>query len=178
MGLILGPVLGGLLYDRHGYYAAFSLAFALIGFDLVLRIILVEKKIAVRYNAAPSTVAEEETGQSVKLTQLSPPEGTQESTEPTPSTPSPVLAVRESKVPPVIRILKYPRLLVALFLSFVQALILSAFDATLPLYLNSLFGFTALESGAFRYFVTDFRFVIYGYRITSVLLLTPRRLDL
>jgi MFS family permease len=149
MGLILGPVLGGLLYDRRGYYAAFALAFALIGFDLVLRIILVEKKIAVRYNAAPSTVAGE-TGQSVKLTQLSRLERTQESTEQTPSTPLPVLTVRKSRIPPVIRILKYPRLLVALFLSFVQALILSAFDATLPLYLNSLFGFTALESGASR----------------------------
>jgi len=36
---------------------------------------------------------------------------------------------------------------VALFLSFVQALILSAFDATLPLYLNALFGYTALQAG-------------------------------
>jgi MFS family permease len=147
MGLILGPVLGGVLYDKRGYYAAFALAFALIVFDLVLRVILVEKKIAVRYeNIGPSS--DEENSQSIKLHPVQPlPQP--EANEVAQRVPSPVLSVRKSRIPPVIRILRYPRLLVALFLSFVQATILSAFDATLPLYLNALFGFTALESGIF-----------------------------
>ena len=145
MGLILGPVLGGVLYDKRGYYAAFALAFALIGFDLVLRVILVEKKIAVRYENIESSTPRE-TPQSIKLQPIQPvqpPETNEISTR----APSPILSVRESRIPPVLRILKFPRLLVALFLSFVQALILSAFDATLPLYLNALFKFTALEAG-------------------------------
>ena len=149
IGLILGPVLGGIVYARCGYYAAFGLAFAFIGLDLVLRVILVEKKIAVRY-AAPSLTADDENPESVKLQPL------QEGTPTVPETPeaqtqdrptSPVLSNRQSRVPQIIRILKYPRLLVALFLSFVQALILSAFDATLPLYVNALFGYTALQAG-------------------------------
>jgi MFS family permease len=145
MGLILGPVLGGVLYDKRGYYAAFALAFALIGFDLVLRVILVEKKIAVRYENIESSTPRE-SPQSIKLQPIQPvqpPETNEISTR----APSPILSVRESRIPPVLRILKFPRLLVALFLSFVQALILSAFDATLPLYLNALFKFTALEAG-------------------------------
>lgn len=148
MGMILGPVLGGVLYDKRGYYAAFGLAFALIGLDLVLRVMLVEKKIAVRYeNVAPS--GDVENTQNVKLQPLKLIQEPQqpEANEVTPRAPSPVLSVRESRIPPVIRILKFPRLLVALFLSFVQALILSAFDATLPLYLNALFGYTALQAG-------------------------------
>jgi len=149
MGLILGPVLGGVLYDKRGYYAAFGLAFALIVFDLMLRVILVEKKIAVRYdNVAASN--DEESSTSLKLQPMQPVQQPQEN-DVAPRTPSPVRNVRECKIPPVIRILRYPRLLVALFLSFVQATILSAFDATLPLYLNALFGFTALQSGISPY---------------------------
>jgi MFS family permease len=153
IGLVLGPVLGGVLYERRGYYSAFILAFAIIGLDLILRIILVEKKIAVRY-AAPPQVTEEENSRSIKLQPVQPAAETSEASESRPepersssSTTPAISTSRGSRLPPVIRILKYPRLLVALFLSFVQALILSAFDATLPLYLNALFNFTALEAG-------------------------------
>jgi len=150
MGLILGPVLGGVLYDKRGYYAAFGLAFALIVFDLMLRVILVEKKIAVRYENVAAANHDEESSSSVKLQPMQPVQQPHENDVAT-RTLSPVRNVRESKIPPVIRILRYPRLLVALFLSFVQATILSAFDATLPLYLNALFGFTALQSGISPY---------------------------
>lgn len=148
VGLILGPLLGGIIYARRGYYPAFGLAFAFIGMDLVLRIILVEKKIAIKYTSASSTVLEEEATRTVKL--QSQPSGFADSERSIPSAvavESPIAGLMVSKIPPVIRILKYPRLLVALFLSLVQALILSAFDATLPLYLNALFGFTALQAG-------------------------------
>jgi MFS family permease len=147
VGLILGPVLGGVIYQTRGYYSAFGLAFAFIGVDLVLRIILVEKKIAVRYAAIPPPHVEETSP--VKLQELASPTGinTEEEHLPEPAVAPASIAPHTSKIPTVIRILKYPRLLTALFLSFVQALILSAFDATLPLYLNRLFGYSALQSG-------------------------------
>ena len=149
VGLILGPVLGGIVYARCGYYAAFGLAFGFIGLDLVLRVILVEKKIAVRYTT-PSLSTDEENPESIKLQPLQGGTAADQETSEAQSgarPPSPVANNRQSRVPQIIRILKYPRLLVALFLSFVQALILSAFDATLPLYLNALFGYTALQAG-------------------------------
>jgi len=148
IGLILGPVLGGVIYARSGYYAAFGLGFGFIGLDLVLRVVLVEKKIAVRYTSATSDG-------NIGSAKLQPIQGRAPETEADDGTsnlrteactPSPVLNTR-SWIPPIFRILKYPRLLVALFLSFVQALILSAFDATLPLYLNALFSYTALQAG-------------------------------
>jgi MFS family permease len=149
IGLILGPVLGGIIYARCGYYAAFGLSFGFIGLDLVLRVILVEKKIAVRY-IGPSLRTDDQNPEAVKLQSL---QGGAPAIQETPEAqldvrpPSPELNNWQSRIPPIIRILKYPRLLVALFLSFVQALILSAFDATLPLYLNALFGYTALQAG-------------------------------
>jgi MFS family permease len=149
LGMILGPVLGGIIYDRAGYYAAFAVAFAIIGMDFVLRVILVEKKIAVRYTR-PAASSEEENSTTIKLQALPLSTGPVE-----PSPPPRIVAteshqppsVRSSRVPMVIRILKIPRLLVALILSFVQALILSAFDATLPLHVNNLFNFTSLQAG-------------------------------
>ena len=179
MGLILGPVLGGVLYDKRGYYAAFGLAFALIVFDLMLRVILVEKKIAVRYeNVAAANDEESSTSTSLKLQPMQPAQQQQpQENDVAPRTPSPVRNVRESKIPPVIRILRYPRLLVALFLSFVQATILSAFDATLPLYLNALFGFTALQSGISPYMNrAKCRSDLHGCCIASILHLSSRRM--
>lgn len=177
MGLILGPVLGGIIYDREGYYAAFALAFALIGLDFVLRVILVEKKIAVRYVPSPA-LTEEENTTTIKLQQLSlntepaQPLSSEPAASEIQQAPSVHSSVRSSKVPMVIRILKYPRLLVALFLSFVQALILSAFDATLPLYVNDLFNFTALQAGMTMYHIANDRPHIHGRGAASLLYLS------
>jgi MFS family permease len=150
IALILGPALGGIIYARRGYYAAFGLAFSFIGLDLVLRVILIEKKIALRYTTALQPPDEENT-QSVKKQEshsVHIASATSES-RPTPiGTNSPaVFGGQESRIPPIIRILKHPRLLVALLLSFVQALIISAFDATIPLHLNALFGYSSLQAG-------------------------------
>ena len=178
VGLILGPLLGGIIYARRGYYPAFGLAFAFIGIDLVLRIILVEKKIAIKYTSASSTILQEEATRTVKLQAL--PSDFADSEGHIPSAlpvESPIANLMGSKIPPVIRILKYPRLLVALFLSLVQALILSAFDATLPLYLNALFGFTALQAGEpMAVCKLMARSNLYGNRPTCVLYLACRRL--
>ena len=182
IGLIIGPVLGGVIYARSGYYAAFGLAFAFIGLDLVLRVILVEKKIAIRYQNTPqvSEVSEEESPTNIKLETLPgsavPVETIAAETAEPSSRPRNVSAA-DSTLPPVIYILRYPRLLVALLLSFNQAIFLSALDATLPLYLNALFGFTAFQAGTFK-ILADLmlRFDIHGGRSSSILHLTSRRL--
>ena len=51
LGLLLGPLLGGVVYDKGGYYATFSMAFGLIGCDIVLRLLVIEKKVAERWAA-------------------------------------------------------------------------------------------------------------------------------
>ena len=44
IGTAAGPLLGGVVYARGGYYAVFAMAFALLGVDIVLRLLLIEKR--------------------------------------------------------------------------------------------------------------------------------------
>ncbi|KAK3685799.1 major facilitator superfamily domain-containing protein [Podospora appendiculata] len=46
VGLLISPVIGGAVYAAEGYYAVFYIAFAVIACDIVLRLVLIEKKIA------------------------------------------------------------------------------------------------------------------------------------
>lgn len=41
VGTMLGPLLGGVLYQHGGYYAIFGLAFGVVAIDLLLRLIMV-----------------------------------------------------------------------------------------------------------------------------------------
>lgn len=44
LGYLIGPVLGGVVYQRAGYNAVFTMCYALIVLDLLCRILLIEKK--------------------------------------------------------------------------------------------------------------------------------------
>jgi MFS family permease len=46
MGILVAPLLGGVVYNKAGYYSVFYMAFGLVILDITLRLILIEKKIA------------------------------------------------------------------------------------------------------------------------------------
>jgi MFS family permease len=46
VGLLISPVVGGAVYAGAGYYAVYYLAFGVIFLDIVLRLVLIEKKVA------------------------------------------------------------------------------------------------------------------------------------
>jgi MFS family permease len=48
LGILLAPLLGGLVYAHSGYYAVFAMAFGLIAVDIVLRLAIIEKSVAAR----------------------------------------------------------------------------------------------------------------------------------
>lgn len=54
MGLMGGPLLGGVIYENGGYYAVFGLAFGIVALDIVLRIVMIEKKHAAKWTCRPS----------------------------------------------------------------------------------------------------------------------------
>ena len=54
VGVLAGPLLGGVVFDRAGYNAVFGMAYALVLVDIILRLLLVEKKVALRW--APQVV--------------------------------------------------------------------------------------------------------------------------
>ena len=46
MGLLIAPVIGGAVYEAAGYYAVFYVAFGIVVLDILLRLIMIEKKVA------------------------------------------------------------------------------------------------------------------------------------
>ncbi|KAF9889575.1 hypothetical protein FE257_007083 [Aspergillus nanangensis] len=48
-GIVAGPLLGGVLYDYGGYYAVFGLAFGFVAMDIVFRLIMIERKDAIKW---------------------------------------------------------------------------------------------------------------------------------
>ena len=113
-----------------------------------MRLLLIEKKTAAKYtdekpNTNPDTHSneagdEEEANEEDPL--LTKKDELQSYKIP-PNQPKPVRGF------PLLYCLSDPRLLTALLLAFVQATLLSTFDATIPTVAQSLFGFDSLKSG-------------------------------
>lgn len=54
LAYLLGPLLGGILFDRCGYESVFIMMFLVILIDLLLRLTLVEKKVSARWKQLKS----------------------------------------------------------------------------------------------------------------------------
>lgn len=57
IGVIIAPLIGGVVFERAGYYAVFGVSFALLGVDIVLRLALIEKRIAAKWLVPAETTA-------------------------------------------------------------------------------------------------------------------------
>ncbi|KAF2829474.1 MFS general substrate transporter [Ophiobolus disseminans] len=140
---LFSPLLGGLLYASVGYKGVFGLGIALVGIDFILRLLMVEKKTAARYDEAPLLRAETD--------------GTTEDTEQTPLLPNTSTAHERYRLTkpknrimralPILLLLRDPGLLTAIWISFMQAFLLGSFDATVPLVASEQFGFNSLKAG-------------------------------
>ncbi|KAJ8108694.1 hypothetical protein OPT61_g7992 [Boeremia exigua] len=145
LGILVSPLLGGVVFDRAGYSAVFIMAYGLIGFDIVLRLLLVEKKVAARWlpesdvqaaslpgiRAACNTSDTEKGVLSGQCETPDLPEGTSPKTR------------RRDRLPPVLALLYSRRLLAALFCALIQAALLTSFDSVLTIHAANLFGWKA-----------------------------------
>ena len=127
MGLSLGPMLGGIVYDKVGWYGVFALGFGFLGLDILLRLIIIEKHVAAPFRISSNLTEERSSLSEMQRRKL--PKG------------------KSAKTPEVIRLLRYPRMIAGMWLALAQATIISAFDAALPLHLNRLFGWTSFQAG-------------------------------
>jgi MFS family permease len=46
LGVVMGPILGGVIYERSGYYSVFALSFAFFGIDGIFRLAFIETQSA------------------------------------------------------------------------------------------------------------------------------------
>lgn len=142
---LFAPVVGGLLYSQTGYTGVFGVGVAMVAVDFIMRVLMIEKKVAAKYVASRSlTIHSEPSDES------SPGESTLLLND----EPSDINYYRLAepkywltKAFPILLVLKDPGLLTAFFIGFTQALLLGAFDATVPLVALELYGFDSLQDG-------------------------------
>lgn len=155
LGILISPLLGGVVYDNAGYDAVFGMAYGLIGLDIVLRLLLVEKKVAARWNPdaagrLPVISRQESNGVVQEVHGASDPE----KATPATSNPSPTGVLgsdsempprqrRRNRLPPVLSLLCSRRLLAALFCSLIQAALITSFDSVLTIHAAKIFHWTS-----------------------------------
>ncbi len=148
MGVLVAPLLGGVVYARAGYYAVFYMTFSVIAVDILLRLLLIEKKFAARWISVEEvelqTVAKREDTEP-KPDRRTTTEGPQLQYQSSVNAATPTIV--KSGFPPIIMLLKSRRILAAFWATFVTSSLLTAFDATLPLYCHRIFGWNSLGGG-------------------------------
>lgn len=165
MGVLLAPLLGGVVFEKAGYYSVWAMAFGLLGLDIVLRLAMVERKIAVRWDkqyepkraegvdemtSEEKVAAKEVDGQTdgaESEDDVNKEARNAPGTGPSSDQASPEAARWYDRLPPILRLLASRRLLSALWAVLIQSSLLTSFDSVLPLFTKSTFSWTATGAG-------------------------------
>ncbi|KAJ5239075.1 hypothetical protein N7468_003694 [Penicillium chermesinum] len=140
IGTMAGPLLGGVLYQHGGYYAVFGLAFGLIGVDIFLRLVLIEKRHAARWLAPemrPLAMSHPSEKRPLGNERPNHDAVTRPSQKPKPRNP----------FHQVVTLLSSYRLIASLWGYFVIAIVLTSFDSVLPLFVQETFGWQQTGQG-------------------------------
>jgi MFS family permease len=165
IAVLLGPLLGGVVFEKGSYNDVYAMAYVLIGVDVALRCLMIEKKVAKKWEKteaqedAVETATIEEPNSPVpkhdvftsdNLTtqdldgSISPIIGSQEQT---PNDTSNSSTPAKRKVPAIWTLLKSRRLLSALWGCMVVSTLMTQFDSVLPIYVKETFGWSSLGAG-------------------------------
>lgn len=175
VGLIISPLLGGIVYDKAGYMAVFGMAAGLIVIDIVLRMFMIEKRTAERYvgksllvsggindnSSAPPADNEGQSSTSGSTNSWDESSNAENSTPPGFGIPrydeNSALLPKNMQdgdqkpkgwsLPPVITLLGSPRVGAAIYGIFVNVSILATFDSVLALFVKETFHWTSLAAG-------------------------------
>ena len=135
--VLFGPLLGGILYKYAGYHAVFALSFALLGLDIILRLLMIEKPVSHQYTpkargngygtGTASGDGENGDGQASSHDAIGEPQG--RSSDETNGV-SPTSSDKSSAwIPAGVYLLASPRVLVCLLACLMNASMLTSFDS-------------------------------------------------
>ncbi|KAL9045246.1 MAG: hypothetical protein Q9214_001682 [Letrouitia sp. 1 TL-2023] len=159
-GGLMAPVLGGVVYEKAGYGGVFGMSFAILAVDFLLRLLLIEKKVAAQWQ--PSASSPSSPSSSVEWDNecqhqgegtVGPSEDAREDDsllgreEDLSSFKIPEGRYRWAEGVPILYCFQNPRLLIAQLVALIQAVLFAAFDATVPTEAQELFGFNSLNAG-------------------------------
>ncbi|PQE28964.1 hypothetical protein CJF30_00003989 [Rutstroemia sp. NJR-2017a BBW] len=138
LGVLLSPLLGGVVFSQAGYYSVFAMVFALIALDTILRLAIVERRPGVR-GIDPQNVGNQTTSSNdARDNQYT--ENHEGEIRQNNSTGS-------RKLPAAFTLLASRRFAVAIGISLVQAALTSSFDTVLPLFVSDTFGWGSIGAG-------------------------------
>ena len=152
VGELAAPVLGGVLYEKTGYVGVFGVGAGMLALDFLMRILVIEKKTAAKYILTDRQTATRHPASQTDEDGDDNPEDPNESSALLPGKETEPYTIPRNQntlihALPILYTLTSPRLLTALLLAFVQATLLSTFDATIPTTAQSLFSFSSLNAG-------------------------------
>ncbi|ODQ63230.1 MFS general substrate transporter, partial [Nadsonia fulvescens var. elongata DSM 6958] len=147
LGIVLGPTIGGAVYDKAGYYPVYYVCFAVIGFDIFLRFFMLEKRQLRSKLMALGYALDDELLVSNVTTAVTPQSDSLTQTENKVHESEKNAMASRFKIPTFIYLLKYPRISVGALQSIAMAWVLGSLDATLTIHLNELFHYNSLNSG-------------------------------
>ncbi|KAL0262065.1 hypothetical protein SLS55_003501 [Diplodia seriata] len=155
VGNLVAPVLGGVLYEKAGYPGVFGIGFAILAIDFIMRLLVIEKKVAARYETNDPTQGDLDQDLEHERNRQDGANEDNRDTEETPllskkeqdyykiSADQPAIAQKFKLLP----CLKHPGLITAFVIAGVQAFLLGAFDATVPTVAEQYYTFSSLKSG-------------------------------
>ncbi|KAE9409352.1 MFS general substrate transporter [Gymnopus androsaceus JB14] len=151
IGFLVGPPVGGALYSRFGFRGPCIFGIIAAVLDLVGRLVVIERKEALYWDHDPLSVPEDQesngNGPSQDIVQDS------TSTPPTtnPGNTPEKEAVQHAPSPSfffvIIQFAKSSRAVVATILTFVYGIVYTCIEPTLPLHMQSLWGFDSAKVG-------------------------------
>lgn len=144
VGTHAAPVLGGILYKKFEFWGVFAVCILLILIDIGLRLFMVEKKTAARYLhinkfGGPGNLDGAMADDEERPLLMPPPEDLS-------SYKIKSASKLVTKVP-VLACFANSSLITALSIGFIQAMLLGAFDATVPIVAYEYYGFDSLRAG-------------------------------
>ena len=161
-GILVAPLAGGLLYDSLGYLSLFVVMVGLIAVDILLRLIMMERKTTVKWrdpgvyshHSDSRRRTPEHRYQEPNLAWSSIEHGEKNSWPDIESlAPLSKLKGRSSlirpvtQISPIITLLKSARISAALYGNWVEATIVIGFDSALPVFVSKTFGWDSRGAG-------------------------------
>jgi len=140
--------MGGILYRKTGYAGVFGLGIALIAVDFLLRLLVIEKKTALKYQNSSSTDEQRDENEITQASEETPLLSGQKTQQDSPDSyvfrnePSPWL-----KKLSILACVHDPALLTAWLVGLIQAMIIAAFDSTIPIIAPDYYDFDSMDVG-------------------------------
>ncbi|KAL8794966.1 MAG: hypothetical protein Q9195_002548 [Heterodermia aff. obscurata] len=175
IGLLLGPMLGGVIYTKLGYWPVFVAVLAVVGSDLLLRVFMIEKGKAAKWDKAESSQRPVTYGSIItgngqehpsEVTEVARKVHSSSEAEPEQNSGRASLLSQDStrtvasrtnsykeagflasRFPIMVTLLNSKRLMSAVYGSFINTSLTCAFDSVLPLFVKKTFGWDATAAG-------------------------------